>query len=176
MSPVLLFAPALAASLGPWLWTGLGTVFVVVAIVVAVRSRPPTPPGGGPRPPASEAPESPTAALAPSTPVTVVVEPPGSQAEEGPVLPRIPVESKEWMEGEELEFEGAAPSRPLPPVEALLDVLRAGEPNACHRAVEDLVRHGADALPALEAAIRDGDPDLRVDAARALALIRAETD
>jgi hypothetical protein len=61
-------------------------------------------------------------------------------------------------------------------VEALIDALRSGDPDVCHRAVEELVRHGTDAVPALEAAIAEGDPDLKVDAARALAIIRGETD
>lgn len=66
-------------------------------------------------------------------------------------------------------------TEPLRDVDTLIDVLRAGEPAPCRKAVRDLVSHGADALPALRAAAEEGDTDLRIDAERAIALIEEET-
>lgn len=170
----------LATALSPILWTALGSVVVVVAIAIGLRSRRPRPsdPEAGPRPldPAAAGLTA-LAPLAPSVgPPEGAPEASASPEEEGPLLARIPADSTEWMEGEALEIDGALPERPLRPVADLLAVLSAGDPGACHEAVAELVRHGAGAVPALEALVRDGDPDARVDAARALALIRGETD
>jgi hypothetical protein len=54
-------------------------------------------------------------------------------------------------------------------------VLREGEPGPCRRAIDDLVEIGEPALPALKAAATEGDPDLAVDAQRAIRLIRGDS-
>ncbi len=61
-----------------------------------------------------------------------------------------------------------------PDVDTLIEVLRSGEPGPCRKAVADLVAHGEAALPALRAAAEEGDPDLRIDAERAIELIEGE--
>jgi len=65
------------------------------------------------------------------------------------------------------------PETPLRDVDTLIDVLRTGEPGPCRKAIEDLVAHGQDALPALRAAAAEDDPDLRIDAEQAIARIEA---
>ncbi len=63
------------------------------------------------------------------------------------------------------------PGEPPESIESLIATLRKGEPAACRAALAGLISHGAAAVPALRAAADEGDPDLRVDALRALAEI-----
>ncbi len=58
---------------------------------------------------------------------------------------------------------------PIP--EALVVILREGDPRACTRAVEVFARIGEPALPLLRKLMQDENPDVRVDARRALKLI-----
>ncbi|MFM8979932.1 MAG: hypothetical protein ACKOSS_05660 [Planctomycetia bacterium] len=83
-------------------------------------------------------------------------------------LPAVRVE-QDWraLDDPDREVEGAA-GGPLPPVDVLVARLRGGDARTCERAIDDLVRHGPAAVPALQAALADADPDLRVDARRAL--------
>ena len=69
------------------------------------------------------------------------------------------------------EYEGPPPDAEAHVAE-LIEVLREGEPTPCRIAVEELVDIGAPALPALEAALEEGDPDLAIDARRAIERIR----
>lgn len=90
----------------------------------------------------------------------------------------------EEEDGEHVEYDPAGPdpweaelgeTEPLRDVDTLVAVLRQGEPGPCRQAIQDLVAHGAGALPALRAAAAEDDPDLRIDAERAIGLIEEET-
>jgi hypothetical protein len=78
-------------------------------------------------------------------------------------------------EDPEAALEGELP-QPPPNVADLIAVLKGGAPGPCRTAVDTLVAIGAPAISALEAAADEGDPDLRVDALRALELIRGPAD
>jgi HEAT repeat protein len=56
----------------------------------------------------------------------------------------------------------------------LIGVLHSDDPEACRRAVDALVEIGDPAIPALELAQQDANPDVRVDVERALHLIHGE--
>jgi hypothetical protein len=109
--------------------------------------------------------------LGPEAPRIVAERADGGGEPDAEPLRAIPADSTEWMEGEGLETEGL-PDRPLRPVPALIDALHTGDALVCAGAVEELVRHGGAALPALEEALHDDDPDVRVDVAKAIAAIR----
>jgi len=57
-------------------------------------------------------------------------------------------------------------------LDALVAILREGDPRACTKAVEAFVEVGAAALPVLDELCEDENPDVRVDARRAADLIR----
>ncbi len=58
-------------------------------------------------------------------------------------------------------------------LDALVKVLREGDPRQCTKAVQAFVEVGESAIPALEQLLEDEDPDVRIDAAKAIELIRA---
>lgn len=93
---------------------------------------------------------------------------PEAGADEEAGLPVQRVE-QDWraLDDPDREVDGTE-GRPLEPVEALVARLRGGDARTCERAIDGLVRHGQAAVPALTAALSDPDPDLRVDARRAL--------
>ena len=57
-------------------------------------------------------------------------------------------------------------------LDALVAILRAGDPRECTKAVGAFVEAGPRALPVLEQLCQDEDPDVRIDAQRAAELIR----
>lgn len=90
----------------------------------------------------------------------------GADEEAGLPVQRV---DQDWraLDDPDREVDGTE-GRPLEPVEALVARLRGGDARTCERAIDGLVRHGQAAVPALTAALSDPDPDLRVDARRAL--------
>lgn len=72
--------------------------------------------------------------------------------------------------------DGSVAFEPPPTVARLIAELRGGEPAVCRAAVARLVAIGKGAVPALEALLGDDDPDLRVDAQRALDRIQAASE
>lgn len=147
----------LAASLD--LGTLLLVLLVLAGLVVLVLRG--LAAGRGAASPAPQAAEPPPPARAPHDAA-------GPGAEEDASLPAQRVE-QDWraLDDPDREVDGEA-RPPLAPVEVLVGRLRGGDARTCERAIDDLVRHGAAAVPALEAALRDPDADLRVDARRAL--------
>jgi|GEM_PF-4434932 len=118
---------------------------------------------GAAAPESAAAEEAPTAEGLASAPLSPVPEPQEAElAWDAPSADR--------------EYEGDLPGRPLRRVAELLEVLRGGESRACEQAVAELARHGPDALPELEQASRDPDPDFRVDVKKAIGLIRGTTE
>ena len=70
--------------------------------------------------------------------------------------------------------EGDLVAKPPPPdVETLMKRMRSGNPSVCREAIDALCAHGEAAVPALERALSDDDPDVRIDARKALDRIRA---
>lgn len=57
-------------------------------------------------------------------------------------------------------------------LDALVKVLREGDPRQCTKAIQAFVEVGAPAIPALEQLLEDEDPDVRIDAAKAIERIR----
>jgi hypothetical protein len=147
-------------------------VLVLVAVARAVRRSdaakggPPVDREPEPLPPADTAAAT---GLVPPAPAVV-----GGEAESAePVLPAIPPDSTEWQEGERLEGRDVEEKR-LRSVPELIDALHTGDPGVCDAAIAELTRHGEAAVPALEQALGDEDPDVRIDARRALRAIRGE--
>jgi len=68
--------------------------------------------------------------------------------------------------------EDALPTPEPDGVEAWIDVLREGQPERCREARARLAEIGDAAIPALEAAAAEGDPDLTIDARETLRRIR----
>jgi hypothetical protein len=65
---------------------------------------------------------------------------------------------------------------PKPPpldVETLIQRMRSGNPAVCREAIDALCHHGEAAIPALERTLSDPDPDVRIDAQKALDRIRS---
>lgn len=92
-------------------------------------------------------------------------EPVGPQIEEEGIG-EVPIEKRvEWIRE---TFSGTVA------VPHLLEVLRSDDPEVCRDAVDVLVEIGEPALPALEQALEDPDPDVHVDVERAIRLIRGE--
>jgi hypothetical protein len=153
-------------------------VYLLIAVLLGVALlmyalRRGAAPAGPARDPAAPPAEPVLAALGPQPP-QITPEAPTAEPD-AEVLRAIPPDSTEWLEGEQLEIDGIN-DRPLRPVSVLLDALHTGDAIVCAAAVEELVRHGAAAVPLLEGALQDEDPDVRVDAAKALAAIRANQD
>jgi hypothetical protein len=153
-------------------WGVFGAALIALVLIFVLWRRRAGSPPPDPTVPASDPGSAPLEplpdSLAPAAP-QVMQEIGGDGVEP---LRAIPADSTEWMEGEELETEGEL-ERPLRPVTELVDVLHTGDAIVCAEAVEELVRHGPAAVPALERALDDPDPDVRVDVSKALAAIRA---
>ncbi|MDJ0521741.1 MAG: HEAT repeat domain-containing protein [Planctomycetota bacterium] len=60
-------------------------------------------------------------------------------------------------------------------LDALVKILREGDPRQCSKAIQAFVAIGAPAVPRLEELCEDEDPDVRVDAQKALERIREES-
>jgi hypothetical protein len=155
------------------LWVALGVLGGLGVLALVVRwaaNDPGKVPGAAPRPPEADA--------------VWTAPPPGER-------PR----DEDEAEGEDEAFagdegppagEGPPPdpgrawetvdvaAAPAPDADALIRVLRGGQPGPCREAVARLVEMGEAALPALEAALREDDPDLRFDVRRAIRQIRGE--
>jgi len=87
------------------------------------------------------------------------------------VLPPSEDESPEepgFVVTEEALAEDAADEGSGLDVDACIAELRSGEPRRCRQAVERLVEIGPAALPKLRLLLEDPDPDVRVDAAKAI--------
>ncbi len=56
---------------------------------------------------------------------------------------------------------------------ALIAVLHEGDPIQCEEAIEQLAEIGEEALPLLQEALEGDNPDVRIDAAKAIALIKS---
>jgi hypothetical protein len=83
---------------------------------------------------------------------------------------------EEEMEKEAVEApeEGElVPAPPPPDVDTLIRRIRSGDPAACRSAIDALCAYGEAALPALERALADPDPDVRIDVQKAIERIRA---
>ena len=78
-------------------------------------------------------------------------------------------EPVELPEGEYWKTGDETPAAPT--LEDLVAILRKGDPVACEQAVAQLSDMGDTALPALRALLEDDNADVRVDAAKAIALI-----
>jgi hypothetical protein len=164
------------------IWVAALAAAFLLVIAILRRRRPPAEQvewqiapdpalGVAPPEPVGHVAETLPSAFGPPTP-EIKDEPAAVPEEQEPVLPAIPRGSTEWMEGEDLEGRDAPVDEELRPVAELIEDLRTGEPSLCDVAIRELTRHGQAAVPALERALDDEDPDLRVDAARALAAIR----
>lgn len=146
----------------------LGTLALVVLVLVALvvlvlrglkAAREPAQAGDATAPAAA-------VGMAPAAPAAPDAGEAPEQGEDA--LPMVRVE-QDWraLDDPDREVDGDARG-PLAPVDVLVARLRGGDSRTCERAIEDLVRHGRAAVPALEAALADPDADLRVDARRAL--------
>lgn len=163
-------SPLLVPAVFGDVWTDFAAVVAALLLPVILwrvaRHVPPSPPEPTPGPMSPPADVLPSA-LAPAGP-QIMQEVGG---EDGEPVRAIPADSTEWMEGEALEGDGPR-VHGLRPIAALMEALHSGEALVCADAVEELVHHGAAAVPALEQALQDDDQDVRVDAAKALAAIR----
>jgi HEAT repeat protein len=84
------------------------------------------------------------------------------------------VESSLEEQSVEAPEEGDLVPRPPPPdVDTLIQRMRSGSPSVCREAIDGLCAHGEAAIPALERALSDPDPDVRIDAQKAIDRIRA---
>jgi hypothetical protein len=164
------------------LWVAAFAAVFLVIVALVRRRRPPAenvdwqttpdPALGVPAPqPVGHVAETLPSAFGPPAPEIQDVPAAAPESDE-PVLPAIPRSSTEWMEGDELEGADGPPDEPLRPIADLVADLHTGVPSVCDAAIRELTRHGEAAVPALERALADEDPDVRVDAARALAAIR----
>jgi hypothetical protein len=145
---------------------GVFGVFLLVWLGLA-RAKPPAeaPP---PRPPEPAAPTETGAADGPPGEAPPEDEPPRITREE---VDEAVAQGWQAEDDPGWETEGAV-GRRLRPVPLLIEVLRGGESRACERAIDELVEHGAAAVPALEQALEDPDADVRVDSRKALERIR----
>ncbi len=139
---------------------------VVIGIVASARGRHAAPNEPAVAPDPFERPAAPS-------PDESIVPPEGAMplvAEEPVVIDERELEEESIAAPEEGEL---VPGEPPPTIDALMERIRSGNPASCREAVDLLVERGAEALPALRGALEDPDPDVRIDARKAIERIEA---